>query len=774
MEKNNNNYKKNKNSLSKDFSNDSNIIKMKTSFNSKNLMHYKKLRVTLIVVILILLLLIVRIGFLQFVQGNYLKELAYNQQTINQIISPKRGNIYDSTGKALAISAQVDTITINPNKLVKNSNDETKEFKEKIAKGLSEIFELNYDEVLEKVNSSSQVETIAKKVEQEKVDTLKKWMEDNKISVGINIDEDTKRYYPYNTVASNVIGFCGSDNQGLSGVESKWDSILTGTPGKIVSSKGSNQEEIPNAEETYISAENGSDLTLTIDLNIQTIIEKYLKQAVEDNDCKKGGNVIVMNPKNGDILGMACYPDYNLNSPYTPNSTLAETYDSLSNEEKSESLYKMWSNKSVAETYEPGSVFKVITASVALEENITTTDKSNDFYCKGYEEFEDSSASQPLKISCWRANPHGVQSLRQALCNSCNPAFMQLGKRIGAPTLYKYYEAFGLFDSTNSGLYGEQSSIFQKLDKVGPVELATMSFGQRLNVTPLQMATAIACVANDGVLMKPRIVKQVTNTDSGSVSEIPVTQVRQVISKETAQEVKSMMESVVTIGTGKHAAVSGYSIGGKTGTSEPVYNKTEEGYVASYVAISPVEDTQVVLLLTLYDPPKSNHQGGQLAGPVVSQMLSEILPYLGIPSNENSSNNSSSDNLIVVPDVRNKTVSEAEKILKNSGFSTKTYVNGDANNTLVVDQTPKPGISLSKNSVIVLYGEGNDVATSVTVPDLKGMNASQASNTLKEKNLNISIEGSGIVISQDAAKDEQVPEGTVIKVTLKQSLTDAH
>lgn len=774
MEKNNNNYKKNKNSLSKDFSNDSNIIKMKTSFNSKNLMHYKKLRVTLIVVILILLLLIVRIGFLQFVQGNYLKELAYNQQTINQIISPKRGNIYDSTGKALAISAQVDTITINPNKLVKNSNDETKEFKEKIAKSLSEIFELNYDEVLEKVNSSSQVETIAKKVEQEKVDTLKKWMEDNKISVGINIDEDTKRYYPYNTVASNVIGFCGSDNQGLSGVESKWDSILTGTPGKIVSSKGSNQEEIPNAEETYISAENGSDLTLTIDLNIQTIIEKYLKQAVEDNDCKKGGNVIVMNPKNGDILGMACYPDYNLNSPYTPNSTLAETYDSLSSEEKSESLYKMWANKSVAETYEPGSVFKVITASVALEENITTTDKSNDFYCKGYEEFEDTSASQPLKISCWRANPHGVQSLRQALCNSCNPAFMQLGKRIGAPTLYKYYEAFGLFDSTNSGLYGEQSSIFQKLDKVGPVELATMSFGQRLNVTPLQMATAIACVANDGVLMKPRIVKQVTNTDSGSVSEIPVTQVRQVISKETAQEVKSMMESVVTIGTGKHAAVSGYSIGGKTGTSEPVYNKTEEGYVASYVAISPVEDTQVVLLLTLYDPPKSNHQGGQLAGPVVSQMLSEILPYLGIPSNENSSDSSSSDNLIVVPDVRNKTVSEAEKILKNSGFSTKTYVNGDANNTLVVDQTPKPGVSLSKNSVVVLYGEGNDVATSVTVPDLKGMNASQASNTLKEKNLNISIEGSGTVISQDAAKDEKVPEGTVIKVTLKQNLTDAH
>ena len=749
----------------------SKIIKMNTKFESKNLIYSKKLKMSLVIILIIFLLLITRIGFLQFVQGNHLKELAYNQQTINQIISPKRGNIYDSTGKALAISAQVDTITINPNKIVKKTEDDTKALKEKVSQGLSEIFELNYDEVFEKVNSKSQVETIIKKVEKYKVDELKQWMGDNEISIGINIDEDTKRYYPCNTVASSVIGFCGSDNQGLSGIESKWDSVLTGTPGKIVSSKGSNQQEIPNAEETYISAENGSDLTLTIDFNIQTIVEKYLKQAVEENNCKKGGNIIIMNPKNGDILAMACYPDYNLNTPYTPNSTLAETYDSLSNEEKSESLYKMWSNKSVADTYEPGSVFKVITAAVALEENITSADIADDFYCKGYEEFADAGAS--LKISCWRKNPHGVQSLRQSLCNSCNPAFMQLAERIGASTLYKYYDAFGLFDTTNSGLYGEQNSIFQKLDKVGPVELATMSFGQRLNVTPLQMTTAIACVANDGMLMQPRIVKQVTNTDTGAVTEIPVTEVRQVISKQTAQEVKSMMESVVTVGTGKHAAVSGYSIGGKTGTSEPVYTQIEDGYVASYVAISPIEDTQVVLLLTLYDPPKNNHQGGMLAGPVVSQMLSEILPYLEIPSTETSSNTFSSD-LIMVPDVRNKTVAEAEKILKNTGFTTKSYVNGDSNSLLVVDQTPKPGAYLKKNSIIVLYGEGSDVATSVAVPDLKGMNASQASNALKSKNLNISIEGSGIVLSQDYSKDEQVQEGTIIKFTLKQNLTDAH
>ena len=765
------NKRLNKNKNSK---NNSNVVKINSDFESKNFIYAKKLRLILLVTIIIFVLLICRIGFLQFVQGSFLKEQAYKQQAINQIISPKRGNIYDSTGKALAISAQVDTITINPSKFEKDDEDETAKYRETVAKGLSEIFELDYNETLEKVSSDSQVETIAKKVEQDKVDELTTWMEENDISVGINIDEDTKRYYPYSTVASYVIGFCGSDNQGLSGIESKWDSVLTGTPGKIVSSQGSDQQEIPDAEETYIAAENGSDLTLTIDLNIQTIVEKYLKQAVEENECSRGGNVIAMDPSTGDILAMASYPDYDLNSPYTPNNTLAQTYDSLTTEEKSEALYRMWANKSVAETYEPGSTFKVITSAVALEENITSTDVAGDFYCKGYEEFEDVNGST-IKIRCWRANPHGSQTLRQALMNSCNPAFMQLGARIGASTLYKYYEAFGLFDSTNSGLYGEQSSIFQKLENVGPVELATMSFGQRLNVTPLQMITAISCVANDGVLMQPRIVKSVTNTDTGAVTEIPVTQVRQVISSQTAAEVKSMMESVVTDGTGRHAAVNGYSIGGKTGTSEPTEANADEGYVASYVAISPVEDTKIVLLVTLYDPKGENgHQGGQVAGPVVSQMLSEILPYMGVVSDATADSNTNSSNYITVPDVRNRTVAEAEKILKDAGFNTKTYVNGDSNTILVEDQNPKPGSQLPKNSLIVLYGEGSTTSTSVTVPDLKNMNASQATTVLRDNNLNINIEGSGTVITQDYMANEQVPEGTIIKVTLRSTLTDAH
>ena len=748
---------------------DSNVITLNRKFDGKNLIYTTKLRNVFIVILLVFIILLGRIGYLQFVEGAYLTELAYQQQTINQILSPKRGNIYDSTGKALAISAQVDTITINPTKIKGDSDEETKTLKETVAKGLSDIFALDYNETLAKVNSESQVETIIKKVEQEKVDELKNWMDENDISVGINIDEDTKRYYPYGELASSVIGFCGSDNQGLSGIESKWDSVLTGTPGKIVSSQDSSQKEIPNAEETYISAENGSDISLTIDLNVQSILEKYLEQAVEKYECEDGGNVIVMNPQTGDILGMACYPDYDLNSPYTPNSTLAKTYDSLSSEEKNEALYKMWSNKSVAESYEPGSTFKIITASVALEEGITTTDKAGDFYCSGSQEVEDRI------INCWRNyNPHGSQTLRQALCNSCNPAFIQLGQRIGAPTLYKYYQAFGLFESTNSGLYGEQSSIFHDLDKIGPVELATYSFGQRFQITPLQMITAISCVANDGVLMKPNIIKSITNTDTGAVTETEPTEVRQVISKSTAEQIKSMMESVVLEGTGKNVQVSGYSIGGKSGTSEPTEANKDDGYVSSFVAISPIEDTQVVILLTLYDPQNKEYgyQGGSVAAPTVSQMLSEILPYLGIPSD--ATDNTNTDNLITVPDVRNKTITEAEKILTNAGFKCNIHCSGDKNSTLTADQNPKPGSQLSENSIIILYGEGDTSATSVSVPDLSGMNLSQAVSALRAKNLNISVTGSGIVTTQDYTKDELVQEGTIINVTLKPTLTDAH
>ena len=752
MEKKNN--PKNKKNINKK------VTKINTEFKSQNFVYTKKIKTIFIVIILILAILIGRIGLLQFVQGNYLKELAYNQQSINQIISPKRGTIYDSHGQILATSASVDTITINPEKIKDSKvSSNTQALKEKVAKAFSDIFGLDYDETLKKVTSTSNVETIVKKVEQDKVDELKAWMKENKISTGINIDEDTKRYYPHNSVLAQVLGSCGSDNQGLSGIEYEWKDVLSGTPGKIVSSKSASQEEIPNTEETYIAAENGSDLTLTVDLNIQKIVEKYLKQAVDENNVENGGTCIVMDPKTGDILAMATYPSYDLNNPFTPNEYVAKTYDSLSSEDKANAIYKMWSNKAVSELYEPGSVFKLITAATALEENITDTDVANDFKCNGYE------MVGTTRINCWKTDgTHGSQDLRHALMNSCNPALIQLGARIGTTTLYKYYRAFGFFDTTGVDLPGEPNSIFKEESTVLPVERATYSFGQRFSITPLQMITAISAIANDGILMKPRIVKSITNTDTGAVTSIDPEEVRQVISTETAEKVKSMMQSVVEYGTGKRGGVTGYTVGGKTGTSEPMPGREDiDGYVATYVAISPVEDTQVVLLLNLYKPPKSNHQGGTLAGPVVSQMLTEILPLLGIPSDADSSDD---ENLITVPEVRNKTIAEAEKILKNAGFTTKITTSNDKNSTVVTEQVPKPGATLSKDSIIMLYDQ--DTRTSATVPDLTGKSKYQATTELKNANLNISIEGTGTVVSQDPPKGSNVDAGTVVKVTLKQ------
>ncbi len=726
----------------------------------------QKLKYLMSIFLVIFIALMIRIIWLQTVDGASLKEQAYQQLMSNRVISPKRGSIYDSTGKALAISADVDTVSINPGRIVVTDNngdineEKTTQLKEKVAKAFSEIFELDYEETLEKVNSDSSVVKIAKKVEQDKIDKLEEWMKENKIYSGINIDADTKRYYPYNNLASNLIGVCGDDNQGLSGLEIKWESVLKGTSGKIITAKDASQEVIPDKNQKYIPAQNGSDLVLSIDVNIQSILEKYLKQAVQENDCKRGGTAMIMNPQTGDILGMATYPDFNLNDPFT----VTEGFSSV---------YEMWKNKNIAEAYEPGSTFKLITASIALEENITQTDVEKDFYCDGYEEVAGES------LSCWRYyRPHRHQTLRKALENSCNPAFMQLGKRIGKETLYQYYDAFGLFNKTGIDLSGEGSSTFWDLDDVGPVEVATMSFGQRFKITPIQLLCAVSAIANDGVLMQPKVVKQIINPDDGTVTNIEPTQVRQVISKETSEKMKSLMESVVLYGTGGNAAVTGYSIGGKTGTSEPDPNHKEEGYTASYIAISPVENAQIALLVALYNPKGENgHQGGQVAGPVVSQMLSEILPYLGIASDDLSTqehDNSNSDKIVYVPEVTNMTVTEATKKLESLGLKVSIHTSGDKNSLIVSDQMPKKGTALLKNGIVKLYSEENDVRVTVKVPNLKGMSAAQARNSLSSKNLNIHVEGSGVVISQDPAVDTSVEEGTVVNVTLKKELQDAH
>lgn len=726
----------------------------------------KHLRWFAIVFVFFILAIIFRLFWIQFVDASTLKERAYKQITANRVLSPKRGTIYDSTGKALAVSAEVDTISVNPSLLVvKNDQEKTNALKEHIAKALSEIFELDYNEVLVKVTSTNSVETIAKKVDTEKVAKLKKWMTDNKVTSGINIDEDTKRSYPYNNLASNLIGFCGNDNNGLAGLEYYWDSTLTGTPGKVTTAIDAAQDAIPDEEEQYIAPENGSNITLSIDVNIQTIVEKYLKQAVDENNCKNGGSMILMDPSTGDILAMATYPDYNLNTPFEPNESMLATWDSLSSEEKSNSLYKMYSNKVVNETYEPGSVFKIIVASTALEENIVDTDTPGTFYCPGYEMVSGT------KIRCAKSAGHGSQSLRNALENSCNPALIQLGQKIGVSTLYKYFRSFGLFEKTGIQTAGESSSQFHVESNVRSTELATMSFGQRFTITPLQMITAASAIANNGVLVKPRIVTKIENPDTGVVTNVEVENVRQVISSETASKVRSMMQSVVVDGGGQSGAVKGYSIGGKTGTSEPDANHPENGFVASFLAIAPVENTKVVALLSLYGLSSSqNHYGGQIAAPVVSQVLSEVLPYLGIPSDD-SSQNATTSSTITLPDLRNKTISEAKQLLEDLGLKAMTSASSDE---VITSQNPKAGVSLSKNGIVKLYTSEHSSSVSVTVPDLKGKNLSQATSSLKNKNLNIQATGTGIVVSQDQAVGTSVEEGTVIKVTLQEVTTELH
>ena len=660
--------------------------------NEIKLSSKKKMRNILFIAFLIIICLIVRLGYIQLIQGKELAELAYEQQTLDRKINPKRGTIYDATGKnILAVSSTVETVTVNPSNI-------SAENKEKVAKALSDIFELDYETVLKKVKKRSSIETIVKKVEKEKTDELREWMERNNITTGINIDEDTKRYYPYSNLASQIIGFCGSDNQGLDGIEAKYEEELKGEQGAIQKHTDAKGGEIGEEGENYVPAIDGNDLVLTIDLTIQSIVEKYLEEACIDNVCTDGGSVIVMNPQNGDILAMANYPNYNLNEPYEPyTEELKATWDSLEQAEKTTYLQAVWRNKAIADTYEPGSVFKLITASAALEEGITDTDNEGEFSCTGGIEVAG------VRIKCWRYyRPHGSESLRQGLMNSCNPVFIGLGQKIGVTKYYEYLEKFKLLQTTGIDLPGEAGSIFLAKEKAGPVELATISFGQRFEITPIQLATAVSSIANGGTSIKPRVVKQIINSETKEVTDIPVEKGDMVISKETSEKVLSMMESVVSEGTGKNAKVAGYRIGGKTGTSEDGVNTNK--YVTSFCGVAPIDDPQVVVLVTLYNPTgEGGHQGGGVAAPVGGQIFSEILPYLEVNKEILEEDEEEIINQIQVPDIMGKTLEEAKQILKENNL--EMYLENeevDMENTYVKNQIPSSGITVNEQSKVVI------------------------------------------------------------------------
>ena len=653
----------------------------------------RRMKIMIVIVIIIALLFSGRIAWIQFVDGDKLKQMAYEQQSLDRAVNPRRGTIYDATCETvLAISSTVNTITVNPNNI-------SKENKEKVATALANIFELDYDTVLKKVKRNTSIETIARRVEKDKADELRIWMKDNGIDVGINIDEDTKRYYPYNSLASQVIGFCGSDNQGLDGIEVIYEEELQGEKGSITKVTDANGGEIEGEGENYVSAIDGNDLVLSIDATLQGIAEKYLKEACIDNKCTDGGNIIMMNPKTGDILAMAGYPDYNLNDPYeTTIEELKGTWDSLSETDQIKEMQKVWRNKAIADTYEPGSTFKLVTASAALEEGITTTDKEGEFCCTG------GITIAGVRISCWRYyNPHGSESLREALMNSCNPVFIGLGQEIGVSKYYDYLEKFGLLQKTGIDLPGEAGSIFLKEDKVGPIELATISFGQRFEITPIQMITAVSTIANKGTYVKPRLVKQIIDSQTGEVTEVETEKREGVISKETAEGVLSMMGSVVAQGTGKNAQVQGYSIGGKTGTSEDGVDTGK--YVTSFVGVAPVSDPEVVLLITLYNPTgEGGHQGGGVAAPIGSQVFGEVLPYLEVQKDNVSEEDVKTE--VTVPNVVGMTIKDAKKALEEVGLGLDyEETEEDVSEKVVTKQTPVNGIKIYEGTNVILEYE---------------------------------------------------------------------
>ena len=644
----------------------------------------RRLKNMLFVFFIIQLALITRVGFIQFIQGSELQAMAYSQQTLNRDINPKRGRILDRTGKVeLAVSASTETVSINPTNI-------SSENKEKLAKAFVDIFDVDYETTLKKLKKKTAIEIIVKKVDKEKTDELRLWLEENNITTGVNIDEDTKRYYPYGTLAANIIGFTGSDNQGLEGLESYYDDILRGTQGKILKLTDATGTDMGTDGEDYIPAEDGDDIVLTIDMTIQAIAEKYLAQACIDNECTDGGNIIILNPKSGDVLAMATYPNYNLNSPYEINNEeLKAVWDTLESSEKNNYLLQMWRNKAISDTYEPGSTFKLLTSSAALEEGITDVDISGEFNCSG------SITIAGARIKCWRYyRPHGAQSLREALMNSCNPAFIGIGQELGVSTFYDYLEKFGLLERTGIDLPGEAGSIFLKEEKVGPVELATISFGQRFEITPIQMAKIVATIANDGKEVNPRIVKSIIDSKTGEVSEIAVEEGEQVISKENARKVLDMMQSVVDEGTGKKAQVAGYNVGGKTGTSEDGVDTGKR--IASFVGVADIKDPEVVIVVILYNPTgEGGHQGGGIAAPVAGEILSEVLPYMEI-----SKETEEIKETVIMPNVTGITFAEAEEILEEAEIGISEKLEPE---TIITDQLPKAGIQITKGTEVILY-----------------------------------------------------------------------
>lgn len=730
-----------------------------------------------------------RLYYLQIVRHDELEARAIAQQVRETTVSAPRGTIYDAKGEVFAMSAGVDTIYLSPAEIAQNNEDAGA-----IAAGLAEILGLDYDAVYAKTqNTRSWYEVVARKVEEDVATAVREFKEEGGYT-GIKLEADTKRYYPNGSLAAHVIGFVGTDNTGLGGIEAKYDKALSGTNGYVMrSTTAAGTDMLYTSWEDYFDAVPGSDMVLTIDAGIQYYVEKHLAQAVEDYDIQNGAAAICMEVDTGAILAMASLGNFDLNDYQTISGEAMAEIDAAasSDAERAELIAAaqqlQWRNKAISDTYEPGSTFKIITLAMALEEGVV--DMNSSFYCGG----STSVLGRNTPVRCWKSGGHGSQTLTQAVQHSCNVAFVNIGQRIGEERFYDYAEAFGFFERTGDSsaqltgttgidLGGESGSIWWSEDVFCNPEnlsqLAAASFGQTFNITPLQLITAVSACVNGGYLMQPYLVQSTTSPD-GTVTEHDSTPVRQVISEETSAKVRQILEQVVgdsTEGTGRNAYVAGYRIGGKTGTSTKTTEEIagNKEYIVSFIGFAPADDPQIALLVLLDNPSNESGiyvSGGQMAAPVVGKMMADILPYLGLEPEYSDSELQTMDR--AVPDVMGLSIAEAQSKLAESGLSCRVIGSGGA----VTSQLPAANSVIASGSEVLLYADAAP-AGGGSVPNLNGMTYSQAREALAAMGLFIGSDSSvtdadnQLVSGQDIRAGTSAKAGTVITVTLYENDED--
>lgn len=707
----------------------------KPSYSSK-----KRLIFAFISVMVISLTLIGRLGYLQIIKGEELKKGALEQWTKGITIKSKRGLLYDRNGKKLAVSISASTVWASPAD-IKDAH--------KTAKEVARVLQLDEELVYEKITKKIRSERIKQWITKEEAQELRKLN-----LPGIEIIDDNKRYYPYGNFASFVLGFTNIDNNGQEGVEKIYDEYLSGTPGKWIKITDAASRQLPFDDEKIYEASDGLSAVLTIDEIIQHFAEKAAEEALIVNGAK-GVTIIVMNPKTGEILALVNKPDYDPNTPRKSlNEEIQKEWDTLSDTELLERWYESWRNVAISNIYEPGSTFKIITAAAAIEENIANP--NSNFYCNG---FVKDIRGVVLRCSRWY-NPHGPQTLLEGMNNSCNVVFVDLGRKVGKDLMLKYIKAFGFGEKSDIDLNGEQSGIIPaNVEAIRDVNLATISYGQGIAVTPIQLVNAMSTIANGGNLMKPQILKELIDADGKVVESFEPVIKRKVLSESTSKTMLHMLEHVVSEGTGTKAYIPGYRVGGKTGTAQ----KYVPGkYIASFVAVAPVDDPQVAILVVI-DEPAGQYYGGTIAAPVARDVLEETLNYLEITPVFTEEEKAHVIEKVQVPEIRNMKIGEAGKTLTNMGLKYTTEYLDLTSESVVLDQFPLPGTEVEKGSIVDLYINIKE-GEKVIMPYLIGKDKEEVIMILNEMNLNYELKGEGKATSQDPIGGEEIHMNTKIVV----------